>query len=118
MGTHHDNGIEYTPGVNPENEHAIHNVITASIALNEGFSGGQLEFAHAGLSVRPPKGTAILYPSNYIGSHAVAPVLFGERYSYLQFYGQGTPKAANNAAEWFPNLLSAHGQEDELKQEE
>ena len=118
MGTHHDNGVEYTPVVNPENEHAIHNVITASVALNDNYSGGQLEFPHAGLSIRPPTGTALFYPSNYIGAHGVAPVIFGERYSYLQFYGHGTPKAANNAAKWFPNLLSAHGQEDELKQEE
>lgn len=123
MGSHHDNAIPYRPGVNPENEHAIQNVITASVALNDDYSGGQLEFPHAGLSIRPPIGTALFYPSNYIGAHGVKPVIFGERYSYLQFYGHGTPKAANivfktNSAEWFPNLLSARDQEDVSKRGE
>jgi hypothetical protein len=106
MGSHHDNGIEYTPGTTPENEHAIHNVITGSVILNNDYRGGQLTFSRGEISLRPPAGTVVLYPSNYIGAHAVVPVTEGTRYSYLQFFGQGTPLNIENAAEWFPNLLS------------
>lgn len=115
MGSHHDNGVQYTPGLTPENEHAIHNVVTASIALNDGYSGGELKFAHGGSSLIPPTGTAVFYPSNYIGSHEVTPVTSGERYSYLQFFGQGTPLGSENAAEWFPNLLNVHDQAGETE---
>ena len=55
-------------------------------------------------------GTVILYPSNYIGSHAVAPVTRGERLSYLEFYGQGTPGGYEGNApaqqSWFSALLA------------
>jgi hypothetical protein len=108
MGSHHDNGVEYTPGTTPENEHAIHNVITGSVILNRDYAGGHLSFANGGISVRPRAGSVIFYPSNYIGAHAVEPVTEGIRYSYLQFFGQGTPLGTENAAEWFPNLLSGH----------
>ena len=106
MGSHHDNGVEYTPGTTPENEHAIHNVITGSIILNNDYRGGHLTFAHGNASLQPSVGTVVFYPSNYIGAHAVEPVTDGTRYSYLQFFGQGTPLGIENAAEWFPNLLS------------
>lgn len=118
MGSHHDNGVEYTPGITPENEHAICNVITGSLALNDNYSGGKLKFRHGGLSLRPPTGTIVLYPSNYVGSHQVTPVQDGERYSYLQFFGQGTPRSEEGEQmEWFPNLLYAHGQDDAPAQE-
>jgi hypothetical protein len=116
MGSHHDNGVEYVPGTTPEQEQAIHNVITGSVALNEDYLGGQLQFSTSGISIRPPTGTVVLYPSNYIGAHSVLPVDEGNRYSYLQFFGQGTPKSLQGETmEWFPNLLSVHDQVSETE---
>ena len=116
MGSHHDNGVEYVPGTTPDVEQAIHNVITGSICLNDDYTGGELQFSNNDASMCPPAGTVVMYPSNYIGAHSVLPVDEGNRYSYLQFFGQGTPRhPEGETMEWFPNLLSARDQVGETE---
>ena len=109
MGPHHDRAIEYIPGDIPASEAPIHNERTGSIVLQKAEEGGQLLFPINKTIINGEAGTVILYPSNYIGSHAVAPVTRGERLSYLEFYGQGTPGGYEGNApaqqSWFSALL-------------
>ena len=107
MGPHHDRAIEYKPGDVPDCEAPIHNEITGSLILKKAEEGGQLMFPVSKTTINGEAGTAILYPSNYVGAHAVAPVTEGERLSYLEFYGQGTPGGSEEgtAQTWFSQLL-------------
>jgi len=114
MGSHQDREIEYTPGQIPASEAPIFNEITGSIILQSPETGGSLNFAVTGTSLPPRAGTAVFYPSNYIGAHAVTPITEGERISYLEFYGQGTPPGGAGTGEsgmgqvWFSNLINPH----------
>ena len=114
MGGHQDREIEYTPGQIPASEAPIFNEITGSIILQGSETGGHLNFAVTSASLPPRTGTAVFYPSNYIGTHAVTPITEGERISYLEFYGQGTPPGGAGTGEsgtgqvWFSNLINPH----------
>ena len=92
MGSHADQGIRYSivdqKPVSVKQD-AMHNVISSSMILRAPIEGGELTLKHAGATIEPVVGTAVLYPSNYIGAHAVSPVVSGERWSYLKFWGSG-----------------------------
>lgn len=86
MGIHHDTAIGHAGG----NENAAFNVVSASLILSDRCDGGGLGLKRIGKIFKPQKGTAILYPSGYVGSHFVETVTSGRRVSYLEFFGHGT----------------------------
>ena len=107
MGSHSDREIEYTPGETPSTEAPIYNEITAALILKKAEEGGGLEFATSKTSINPEVGTGVMYPCNFIGAHAVNPVTAGERISYLEFFGQGTPPGGQGTGqEWFSELIN------------
>jgi hypothetical protein len=86
MGMHHDTAI----GAGGKNENPVFNVLSLSLILSDRCEGGELVMKYIDKSFKPQKGTAILYPSGFLGSHSVANVKSGIRVSYLEFFGQGS----------------------------
>lgn len=86
MGMHHDTAI----GRSGNNENPVFNVLSGSLILSDRCTGGALAFESIGRSFTPVKGSAILYPSGYLGAHSVEKIESGTRISYLEFFGQGS----------------------------
>jgi predicted 2-oxoglutarate/Fe(II)-dependent dioxygenase YbiX len=57
--------------------------LSCSINLNDDYEGGEFTFFGGSLRYRVPKGSAIVFPSNFMYPHAVAPVTAGSRYSII-----------------------------------
>jgi hypothetical protein len=86
MGMHHDNAI----GSAGKSENPIFNVLSLSLILSDRCEGGELEMKYVNKAFKPQKGTVIIYPASFLGSHAVSKVESGLRISYLEFFGHGT----------------------------
>ena len=107
IGEHTDTSVEvsdvkYWEGEIPKATISSLNVISGSLLLNDDFEGGEMRFRHAAKQPLMKAGSAVLYPSNYIGMHEVRPITKGERYSYLQFVGTGplTPSEIETYKQW------------------
>ena len=51
--------------------------------LNDDYKGGELEFVHFDLKIKPKKNTLYLFPSNYAYSHIAHPVTEGTKYAIV-----------------------------------
>jgi len=106
LGSHCDNDTNYkvTNGVRymPRGQVAARQTCGALVYLNDcvdddsqldgtNFVGGHLRFFHLGIEYKPQKGDVIMFPTNYIASHDVTRMTAGIRYTYVSFYGQGSP---------------------------
>lgn len=90
MGPHSDTSLPYEDGtVMPKSFATLGNTLTASIMLNDSFTGGSIYFPAWDIEVIPKPGTALMYPSNYIGAHEVREVTSGVRWAYLGFFCHG-----------------------------
>ena len=90
MGTHSDTSLGYKPdSIEPTSTVALGNTITASIILNDSFTGGGIRFSAWDLEVYPKPGSALFYPSNYIGAHEVLEITSGTRWAFLAFFSHG-----------------------------
>jgi len=99
MGPHSDSSLSYKHGtVEPTSAIALGNTVTVSIILNDQFEGGSILFNTWGIKAEPKAGSALYYPSNYIGSHEVKEVTSGVRWAYLAFYAHGDRTFTSNAA--------------------
>lgn len=58
-------------------------VISAICYLNDDYEGGELEFINFGITIKPEKGTLILFPSNYAYRHIAHPVKSGTKYALV-----------------------------------
>jgi len=68
-------------------------VVSAIIYLNDSYTdrnnsytGGELVFDQIGVEVAPKAGQILVFPSNYLFSHTVKPVISGVRYAATRFY--------------------------------
>jgi predicted 2-oxoglutarate/Fe(II)-dependent dioxygenase YbiX len=57
--------------------------LSCSIALNDDFEGGCWSFFDGQVVLRPPKGSALLFPSNFMFPHEITEVTDGTRYSIV-----------------------------------
>lgn len=64
----------------------IPRTISCSFALNDNYEGGEFAFFSREISVRVPKGSAILFPSNFMYPHEILPVTSGIRYSIVTWF--------------------------------
>lgn len=86
MGMHHDNAI----GGASANENPLFNVVSGSLILADNCSGGELGFRFINEKIKPKAGSAVFYPSSFMGSHTVSKITEGMRISYLEFFGHGS----------------------------
>jgi hypothetical protein len=87
MGPHSDSSLAYKDGtLEVVSMVALGNTITSSLILNDTFAGGGIYFPAWDIEVFPKAGSALFYPSNYIGAHEVYEVTSGVRWAFLSFF--------------------------------
>lgn len=90
MGPHSDSSLAYKEGtIEPISSIALGNTVTVSVVLNDEFEGGSIQFKPWGIEVSPKSGSALFYPSNYIGAHNVCEITTGKRWVFLAFLSHG-----------------------------
>ena len=106
MGPHSDCNLPYKPGtLEPMTISPAFNTLTTSIFLNDGYTGGEVTFRMWGITVKPEAGTAIIYPSNFIGCHEVSEVSDGERWAFLSWFFHGNGQENKEGSyEWSQQL--------------
>jgi Rps23 Pro-64 3,4-dihydroxylase Tpa1-like proline 4-hydroxylase len=53
--------------------------------INDDYEGGELEFPHLNITIKPLAGELIIFPSNYLFLHAAKKVTAGVKYSAINF---------------------------------
>jgi Rps23 Pro-64 3,4-dihydroxylase Tpa1-like proline 4-hydroxylase len=61
-------------------------IVSCSFTLNDDFEGGEFAFFNRELIYKPPKGSALMFPSNFLYPHEVMPVTKGARYSIITWF--------------------------------
>lgn len=62
---------------------AVGRAISAVCYLNSDYDGGEIEFPHFNIKIKPEAGMLILFPSNYAYSHIAHPVTRGTKYAMV-----------------------------------
>ena len=57
--------------------------LSCSIALNDDYEGGEFGFFDRKKTIKMPKGSALVFPSNFMYPHEILPVKSGTRYSII-----------------------------------
>jgi len=64
----------------------IPRTLSCSLILNDEFKGGEFSFFHNEIIYNLKKGSAIIFPSNFLYPHSVLPVISGTRYSIVTWF--------------------------------
>ena len=64
----------------------IPRTISCSFILNDDFEGGEFSFFNNSLVYELKKGSAIMFPSNFLYPHSVLPIKNGKRYSIVTWF--------------------------------
>lgn len=60
--------------------------VSCSFSLNDDYEGGEFAFFDREISVKAPKGSAVLFPSNFMYPHEILPVTKGTRYAIITWF--------------------------------
>lgn len=60
--------------------------VSCSFALNDDYEGGEWGFFDREMVIKAPKGSAVLFPSNFMYPHEIMPVTKGTRYSIVTWF--------------------------------
>jgi predicted 2-oxoglutarate/Fe(II)-dependent dioxygenase YbiX len=60
--------------------------LSCSFILNDDYEGGEWEFFNGALKLKPPKGSAIAFPSTFLYPHGITPVTKGTRFSIVTWF--------------------------------
>jgi predicted 2-oxoglutarate/Fe(II)-dependent dioxygenase YbiX len=60
--------------------------VSCSFALNDDYEGGEWGFFDREKIIKAPKGSAVLFPSNFMYPHEIMPVTKGTRYSVITWF--------------------------------
>jgi predicted 2-oxoglutarate/Fe(II)-dependent dioxygenase YbiX len=80
----YEKGGFYTQHVDSFTE--IPRTISCSFILNDNFKGGEFSFFDNKITYSLKKGSAIMFPSNFLYPHSVLPVIDGTRYSIVTWF--------------------------------
>lgn len=71
---------------------------TASMVYypNDDYEGGELEFIHFGVTIKPKAGQLFMFPSGYSYEHKVHPVISGTRITVVSFFNEMTEEERHN----------------------
>jgi hypothetical protein len=61
-------------------------IVSCSFTLNDNFEGGEFGFFNRDVVYKPPKGSALMFPSNFLYPHEVMPVKRQVRYSIITWF--------------------------------
>jgi hypothetical protein len=61
-------------------------IVSCSFILNDNFEGGEFAFFDRELIYKPPKGSALMFPSNFLYPHEIMPVTRFVRYSIITWF--------------------------------
>ena len=64
--------------------------VSISAYLNDDYTGGELEFKHFNLTIKPQKGDIVVFSSSFPYMHKVHPVIDGTRYAIVNWYRYAT----------------------------
>ena len=68
-------------------DHGVSSRILSTVSyLNDDYEGGEIEFANSNIVIKPPAGSIIFFPSNFLYVHEVHPITKGSRYSLPHWY--------------------------------
>lgn len=98
LGLHCDNDINYQPGFEPDYQLGIRHVLASMIYFNSSrdssdnnnFVGGKIIFPYLNIEYSPEAGDVLMFPANYLAAHQVSTIESGNRYCYLEYFGQGS----------------------------
>jgi hypothetical protein len=60
--------------------------VSMSYYLNDDYEGGEIEFPNFNLKIKPSADQVIMFPSNYVYTHTVHPVVSGTRYAIVGWW--------------------------------
>jgi predicted 2-oxoglutarate/Fe(II)-dependent dioxygenase YbiX len=60
--------------------------VSCSFVLNDDFDGGEFAFFNQEIKYKIPKGSALMFPSNFMFPHEVMKVISGTRYSIVTWF--------------------------------
>jgi hypothetical protein len=107
LGTHNDNDANYrsTNGTKyvPQVQSASRQTLAVLLYLNDGvqhpdkldgtnYTGGEMNFPYLDINYQGKTGDIIIFPCNFLATHGVNTVTAGDRYTYLEFFSQGSPQ--------------------------
>jgi len=107
LGTHNDNDTNFraTNGHKyiPQGQAASRQTLAVLLYLNDGvesadqldgtnYTGGEMNFPYLDINYQGQTGDVIIFPCNFLATHGVNTVTAGERYTYLEFFSQGSPQ--------------------------
>jgi prolyl 4-hydroxylase len=62
---------------------STHRSLSPILYLNDDYTGGEIEFVHHGVTIKPSPGMLVLFPANYAYSHIAHPVKTGTKYAIV-----------------------------------
>ena len=84
--------LKYSGGQNYGAHHdgsgASSRVVSAICYLNDDYEGGELEFPHFGVKIKPQAGMLIVFPSNFAYAHIAHPVTDGTKYAIVTWINE------------------------------
>jgi predicted 2-oxoglutarate/Fe(II)-dependent dioxygenase YbiX len=60
--------------------------VSCSFSLNDNYEGGEFAFFNREIKIKIPKGSALMFPSNFMYPHEVMPVTHGTRFSIVTWF--------------------------------
>jgi hypothetical protein len=64
----------------------IPRIVSCSLMLNDDYEGGEFAFFGGTIRYVPKKGSAIMFPSNFLYPHEIMPVTKGTRHSIITWF--------------------------------
>lgn len=107
LGIHNDNDTNYRviqgQRYIPQGQLASRQVLAVLLYLNNGvesadeldgtnYTGGEMHFPYLDITFQGKAGDVLIFPANFVATHAVNTITAGDRYTYLEFFSQGSPQ--------------------------
>ncbi len=77
-------------------------VLSVVSYLNDDYDGGEITFTSigdGGITIKPEAGSAVFFPSNFVGSHKISEIRSGTRYSVPNWYHNRIDKVESDGSE-------------------
>lgn len=89
-------------GMHPDDSFATPRTTSLVYYPNDDYEGGELEFIHFGVKIKPKAGQLFLFPAGYSYEHKIHPVTGGGyRRTLVTFFNQMSPEEIENRSKLF-----------------